>query len=558
MVTARVSLIITVYNRERYLPATIESVLSQTDPDFELLIWDDGSSDNSVAIAQHYANQDSRIQVVAAPHQGRAPALKAAVAATTGTYLGFVDSDDLLAETALQDTVAILDQKPHIGLVYTDYVVMDANGVVREYGPLCQTPYSKERILLEFMVFHFRLLRRSVYDQVGGIDTQFTCAQDYDLCLKLSEITDIFHLPKPLYYYRYHKQSISGEQRIQQILLSQKAVQDAFQRRGMAHDYELDFYLFMRTSLVRKPQQTAGHLLETPKASIASHSTPEVSIILPTYNRKVLLDRALQSIFSQTYTDYEIVVIDDASTDGTVGWLQTAYPQITVIALDHNQGAAAARNVGIRAAQGNIIAFLDSDDQWHNQYLEKQVQSLADHPKAVLSYTQSYSTLEGSDIVRPIKHQPIDHHDLVISMLLGNFIDSLSQVVIPRWALHKVGPFNTRLQVCHDRELYLRLLAIGTPTCVSIPLVTKFWQTHSLVTRNHCQTWLADGLLLLDIFYSRPENRSYLPLRALAERLFRERVAQGQGFFANLSSQQHALAEVRNNSAPVAIEIKTT
>jgi hypothetical protein len=110
-------------------------------------------------------------------------------------------------------------------------------------------------------------------------------------------------------------------------------------------------------------------------------------------------------------------------------------------------------------------------------------------------------------------------------MLLSNFIDSLSQVVIPHWAWHKVGPFDERLQVCHDRELYLRLLAIGPPTCVSIPLVTKFWQSHGLVTRNHCQTWLADGLLLLDIFYGRPENRSYLPLRPLAERLFRERVA---------------------------------
>jgi glycosyltransferase involved in cell wall biosynthesis len=556
MVPARVSLIITVYNRERYLPATIESILSQTYSDFELLIWDDGSIDNSVAIAQHYAEQDSRIRVVAAPHQGRAPALKAAVAATTGTYLGFVDSDDLLAETAIQDTVAILDQKPHIGLVYTDYVVMDANGVVREYGPRCQTPYSKEQLLLEFMVFHFRLLHRSIYDQVGGIDVHFMCGQDYDLCLKISEITEIFHLPKPLYYYRAHKQSLTGEQRIQQILLSKKAVEDAFQRRGMANDYELDFYVFMRTSLVRKPAQDTSHAPEMRAADSAAQAHPQVSIILPTYNRKLLLDLALQSIFGQTYTDYEIVVIDDASTDGTVDWLQTTYPQLKVIALNHNQGAAVARNVGIRAAQGNIIAFLDSDDQWHGQYLEKQVQSLADHPKAMLSYTQSYSTIEGRAGVQPVERQPLDHHDLVISMLLGNFIDSLSQVVIPRWAWHKVGQFDERLQVCHDRELYLRLLALGTLTCVNIPLVTKFWQTHSLVTRNHCQTWLADGLLLLDIFYGRPENRSYLPLRSLAERLFRERVAQGQGFFANLSPQQHSLAAVRDNGAPVAIRTK--
>jgi hypothetical protein len=89
-----VSLVITVYNREQYLSDAIESILTQTYTDFELLIWDDGSTDDSVEIAQHYATQDKRIRVIAAPHQGRAPALKAAMAEATGTYVGWVDSDD--------------------------------------------------------------------------------------------------------------------------------------------------------------------------------------------------------------------------------------------------------------------------------------------------------------------------------------------------------------------------------------------------------------------------------------------------------------------------------
>jgi glycosyltransferase involved in cell wall biosynthesis len=76
---AAVSLIITVYNRQQFLAATIESVLSQTYRDFELLIWDDGSTDGSVAIAEHYAQQDARIRFVAAGHQGFAPALRVAM-----------------------------------------------------------------------------------------------------------------------------------------------------------------------------------------------------------------------------------------------------------------------------------------------------------------------------------------------------------------------------------------------------------------------------------------------------------------------------------------------
>lgn len=88
-----VSLIITIHNRSAFLAATIESILAQTYGDFELLIWDDGSTDDSVAIAQRYANQDERIQVVLAANQGVTAALKAAIAMTTAPYLGWIDSE---------------------------------------------------------------------------------------------------------------------------------------------------------------------------------------------------------------------------------------------------------------------------------------------------------------------------------------------------------------------------------------------------------------------------------------------------------------------------------
>src|SRR5579883_2751089 len=103
-----ISIVITAYNRERYLGQAIESVLQQTFADFELLVWDDGSRDRSVEIAEHYARQDRRVRVMAAAHQGRVAALKAAIAHTTGPYLGWVDSDDWLAPTVLAETVRVL------------------------------------------------------------------------------------------------------------------------------------------------------------------------------------------------------------------------------------------------------------------------------------------------------------------------------------------------------------------------------------------------------------------------------------------------------------------
>jgi glycosyltransferase involved in cell wall biosynthesis len=164
-----ISLLMTVYDRDRdrYLTSSIQSVLAQTYPNFELLLWNDGSTDNSLHIAQHVTQQDPRIKVFSAPHQGRVLALQSAHAQAQGEYLGWIDSDDLLAPTALEETVAILETNPQIGLVYSDYLVIDENGIQKGLGSRCQILYSKNRLLVNFMTFHFRLFQRTAFEQAG-------------------------------------------------------------------------------------------------------------------------------------------------------------------------------------------------------------------------------------------------------------------------------------------------------------------------------------------------------------------------------------------------------
>jgi len=244
-----ISIVMTVYNRERYLAKAINSILAQTQKNFELLIWDDGSTDGSVEIAKNYEERDRRVHVVVAEHLGQGKALKAAIAETRGTYVGQVDSDDFLASTALEETAAILDTQLEIGLVYTDYLVMDEKGVVKGTGIRCQTPYSKDRLLVEFMIFHFRLMRRSIYEQVGGINEKFEAIEDYELCLRLSEVTKIHQLKKPLYYYRTHNYSLSRERQVEQIFLSQQAINQALERRGLANCFESEVQIIGKFSL---------------------------------------------------------------------------------------------------------------------------------------------------------------------------------------------------------------------------------------------------------------------------------------------------------------------
>ncbi|MEL7086690.1 MAG: glycosyltransferase [Cyanobacteria bacterium J06597_1] len=234
-----ISIVMTVYNRERYVAEAIESVLGQTFTDFELIIWDDGSSDNSLEIARSYAKQDTRIRVFASEHLGQSRALDGATRQAQGALLGMVDSDDILLPTALEKTAALLKNNPTAGMVYTHHSEMDEMGQDLGIGRRCKIPYSKERLLLDFMILHFRLIRTDLFWKIGGIDTNFNAALDYNFCLKLSEITEIQTIPEVLYRYRVHRQSISGGKQLEQIRCTYVAISQAMQRRGLSESYDL-------------------------------------------------------------------------------------------------------------------------------------------------------------------------------------------------------------------------------------------------------------------------------------------------------------------------------
>jgi glycosyltransferase involved in cell wall biosynthesis len=259
-----ISLVMTVYNRQGYLSQAIDSILAQTYPHWHLVVWDDGSNDESPQIARQYADTNPRIQFIPAPHTGRSPALVNAIAATPPhPYLAFMDSDDLLDRNALAATVDILDRHADVGAVYSDYLLIDERSQVRGVGSRCQIPYSKDRLLVDFMTFQFRLLRREVYDRVGGIDRDFQSAEDYDLCLKLSEVTEFYHLQKPLYYYRKHTDSVSVIGKKTQIEYSGKAVNNALQRRGLTDRYRFSILPTGQCQLEKLPDKTVTSISQT-------------------------------------------------------------------------------------------------------------------------------------------------------------------------------------------------------------------------------------------------------------------------------------------------------
>jgi glycosyltransferase involved in cell wall biosynthesis len=231
------SIVIPAYRAERYVAEAVRSVLGQSDRDFELIVWDDGSDDGTADAAEAAIGGDPRGRVVRAEHRGVSGALRGAFAEARGALIGQVDADDRLHPSALRACRARLASYPGAGFVYTRHREIDSAGRVLRTGRRCRIPFDPNRMLIDFMTFHFRLIRREAYERSGGWDPAYLRAADYDLCLRLAEVAAVRHVPRVLYDYRVHRSSISVASREEQTQASLRAVNAALRRRGQADRY---------------------------------------------------------------------------------------------------------------------------------------------------------------------------------------------------------------------------------------------------------------------------------------------------------------------------------
>ncbi|PSN20099.1 hypothetical protein C7271_03905 [filamentous cyanobacterium CCP5] len=255
---------------------------------------------------------------------------------------------------------------------------------------------------------------------------------------------------------------------------------------------------------------------------MADISKPQFSIVLPTYNRRHCIEKSIASVLRQSLSDYELLIVDDGSTDGTGSWLIKTYPpnkysQIQIFILPENQGPAKARNVAIKSARGQWIAFIDSDDEWNLTFLEEHLRALQKHENAAMSACDAIaSQLDNPDQAIHAEskvwsiYPNATHH-----MLMSSMIWSTSLVVINRHCLLKAGCFNEDLSMCEDRELYLRVLQLGEYIHVSKTLVQKNQAADSL-TRN-LRLYAREAIRTVDFFLDSPGGEPYRHLRKVAK-----------------------------------------
>lgn len=207
-----------------------------------------------------------------------------------------------------------------------------------------------------------------------------------------------------------------------------------------------------------------------------------VSVIIPTYNRKHTLERALDSVIAQQHCVEEIILVDDGSTDNTVEWAEANYPNVIVLA-QKNKGVSAARNAGIARASGQWIALLDSDDYWYPTKIGRQLQTLQQLKDLRLCHSDEHWIRHGKRVNQMNKHHKTG--GWIFEQCLPLCAISPSASLIKKSVFEDLGGFDESMPACEDYDYWLRLCSREEVAYIEDALIQKFGGHDDQLSHQH-------------------------------------------------------------------------
>ncbi|MGC4042588.1 MAG: glycosyltransferase [Armatimonas sp.] len=556
---SRISVIIPAYNAASYLERTVRSVLSQTRPPDEILIVDDGSTDDTPRVATSFG---PNVRYIRQENAYVGPARNNGFRNTTGEYVLFLDADDLLLPEHLETLLQALESHPEAGLAYCRSQTIDSDDNVVE--PLWDKEDFEGDVWKSLVTGNFvrspgcALFRRTALEKAGPWESnkRMRGNEDWDMLLRVAETAPFVRVERALFQYRVHSTNMSGDavkMHVGAIWVLRKHLRRNWNnpmRRAWVWQVHHGFTVYTTTILLGEQARTAAlsgdaaraasllwrgtryrprtlllsgtltsgqlrtrHVVfwgafnslglttlyrnfpleqrmalrrilrirdplplpeivpfDTPPAlQPAPNTAPRVSVVIPTYNHAAFVLKTLDSVFAQTFTDFEIIVVNDGSPDNTEELLKPLAEagKLTLI-TQPNAGQGSARNRGIAAARGEFVALLDDDDLWPADKLAWQVAALEKNPQAAVVYGFP-DPIDDSD-------QPVEPKDWYGNLLpwpwqapSGNlwrvlcdrcWLVSPGQAVVRKSALDTLeGPFDTSLKGTDDWDLWIRLAA---------------------------------------------------------------------------------------------------
>lgn len=551
--TPKVSVIIPVYNCELYIAQAIESVLNQTYTDYEIIVINDGSTDNTYQVLQPYMK---KIRYFSQENKGLSATRNQGIKMAKGKLISLLDADDLFLYYKLQEQVAIFEAEPSIGLVQSGWRVVNEKGdKIEDVKPWHKSPELDLVTWLKWKATNpsGMMFRKEWLERVNGFNEDLRRLEDFDIVIRLALAgCQATWFPKVAVCYRQHRGNMTRNL-LAQIEVEEKILDELFSNPNLpgkiqhlekelrygsliwncwrlyktGNFSEMATYLQKSLSYTSDPptvaictwielftkldsqegnQFNAYSFSQLPQwkkliSNIFNPVVPRVSVIIATYNNAHYIVEAIASIFNQTYRSYEIIVIDDGSTDNTRQVLEPYLDKIRYL-YQENKGVSHARNLGLEMARGEFISFLDADDFFLPDKLAKQVAVFDAHPSLGIVHSGWRLVNEKGEKISDIEFW---HWYGSLELDLETWVVwkpvTISMMFRKSW-IKSVGGFDTRWHHGEDIDLVLRLSVNGCQA-VWLPKITYCYRQHHYnVTRKYTQQAVSINSVL-DNFFSR-------------------------------------------------------
>lgn len=350
----KISILVPTFNTPKdLLIEMIESVRNQSYANWQLCIADGSDQDETKNIIKEYVSKDNRIVVSwLDKNYGISGNTNKALELADGEYTALFDHDDVLELNALYEVVSSL-QEVHHDIVYTDEDKL--NGKTLQYeDPNFKSDYNEDLLLSHNYITHFFVVKTNILREVGGFNSEYDGAQDYDVILKCVEKTnDIHHIAKILYHWRMHEGStaLNPESKMYCYIAGEKAIQHHLDRIGVKTKVEMR----------KKPYWGLYHV------EYLLDEDPLVSIVIPNYEHEDVLKTCIDSLYNvNTYKNFEIIIVENnskkKSTFDYYEQVQAEHENVKVVTWEGTEfNFSAINNFGAKYAKGQYLLFLNND-----------------------------------------------------------------------------------------------------------------------------------------------------------------------------------------------------
>lgn len=408
-----ISIIVPVYNSEKYINRCLDSILNQTYKDLEIVLVNDGSTDQSLSILENYAAIDSRIKVVSQQNQGVAVARNTGLDNATGNYILYVDSDDWIENNMVGGMVEL---SANADIVFCGHDTANTPDKVDELGVIEIEEWDQERQLLEFM--KHKRMTGMLWNKLIKKDLTEGCrfnpktgyGEDAEFLWKILKKSDKMVVTNEiLYHHVMEDTSIShlsfNDKKYSAIPMWEeinKEVEESYTSLiPLARERLMCVAVFSmyeaRKCGYRNKEQLAHmrfivrrHLFDFMKSknvsrkfkayalAIGGDTDDKVSVIVPIYNTEKYLEKCLDSIINQSYRNIEIILVNDGSKDGSFDIAKRYRDSDERVWLfnQENSGVSSARNLGIELSSGSYVFMIDSDDYIEPDMIEVLLKNL--------------------------------------------------------------------------------------------------------------------------------------------------------------------------------------